>query len=273
MNSIMEKLKKLEEILKGYGSAVLAYSGGVDSSFLLFVMKRVLKDKMVAVTAVSPILPPFDLKRAKEIAEFTGAKHIIIPSRELDNENFRNNPPDRCFYCKIELFSICENIRKEYGFNVLCDGSNVDDLRDYRPGRKAEETFGVKTPLIEAGFSKNEIRLASKELGLPYWNAPASPCLASRFPYGFQITEERISKVIKAEEFLKSYGFKNVRARIYNEMVKIEVDEEDIERLVSPEMRRKTVEYMKSLGFLYVLLDMEGYIQGSLNKVIKNERI
>ncbi len=268
--STLEKFKTLEKIISSYPSAVLAYSGGVDSSFLLFVMHRILKEKFIAVTAISPTFPPFDLERTKTIAEFFNIKHILVNSKELEDENFCKNSPQRCYYCKTELFTICKKIAEEYGIEIICDGSTLDDLEDYRPGRKAGEKFGVKSPLIESKFRKEEIRILSQFLNIPYWDSPASPCLASRFPYGIRINEERLNKVMKAEEFLKNEGFRVVRARYQDDKtVRIEVDEKEIERLVKPELRKRLVEYMKKIGFEYILLDMEGYVPGKLNRVLK----
>lgn len=268
--STLEKLKVLERIISSYPSALLAYSGGVDSSFLLFVMKRGLKDRFMAVTGISPTFPPFDLQRARFIAEFFGVRHIIVKSKELENEKFCKNPPERCYYCKTELFTLCKEIAKEHRIEVLCDGSNVDDLNDYRPGRKAVEDFDVKSPLIEAGLKKEEIRTLSQFFEIPYWNSPPSPCLASRFPYGVSITEKRLNKVMKAEEFLKGYGFKVIRARFQDDKtIRIEVAEEEIEKIVKDKLRKKMVEFMKKIGFDYILLDIEGYVQGKLNRVLK----
>jgi len=268
--STLQKFKTLEKIIASYPSALLAYSGGVDSSFLLFVMSRILKERFIAVTAVSPTFPPFDLERAEKIAKFFNVKHIIVQSEELENENFCKNSPERCYYCKIELFSICKDIAQKHGIDVICDGSNLDDLNDYRPGRKAGEEFGVKSPLIESRLKKEEIRALSQLFEIPYWDSPPSPCLASRFPYGVSITEERLKKVLKAEEFLKSHGFEVVRARFQDDKtLRIEVDEKEIERVVNPELRKELVEFVKNLGFEYILLDMEGYVQGKLNKMLK----
>lgn len=268
--SIFQKYRTLEKIISSYPSALLAYSGGVDSSFLLFVMARILKERFLAVTAVSPTFPPFDLERAKRITKFFNVKHIIVPSKELENEDFCKNSPERCYYCKRELFSICKDIAKKHRIEVICDGSNFDDLNDYRPGRKAGEELGVRSPLIESRLKKEEIRILSQHFEIPYWDSPPSPCLASRFPYGISINEERLRKVLKAEEFLKTRGFKVVRARFQDDKtLRIEVDEEELERVVSSELRKELVQFMKKIGFEYILLDIEGYVQGKLNRMLK----
>jgi len=268
--STLQKFKTLEKIISSYPSALLAYSGGVDSSFLLFVMNKILKERFIAVTAVSPTFPPFDLERAKTIVKFFNVKHIIVQTKELENDDFCKNSPQRCYYCKMELFTICKEIAQKHGIKVICEGSNLDDLNDYRPGRRAGEELGVKSPLVESGLKKHEIKLLSQFFDIPYWDSPPSPCLASRFPYGIIINEERLNRVMKAEEFLKNRGFKVVRARFQDDKtLRIEVDEKEIERIVNSELRKELLQFMKKIGFDYILLDMEGYVQGKLNRMLK----
>lgn len=267
---LIDKFKSLEKIINSYTSALLAYSGGVDSSFLLFVMKKVLGKKFIAVTALSPTLPEGDLEKAKQMTSNLGVEHLIVPSGELNDENFCANPPERCYYCKKELFSICREIAFKRNIEIICDGTNRDDLHDYRPGRKAVEEYGVKSPLLEAELGKEEIRRLSRIFGLPNSESPPSPCLASRFPYGVRITEERLEKVKRAEKFLLSRGFKVVRARFYNDRtLKIEVGKDELEKATDRREREEIVKFMKELGFKEILLDMEGYESGKLNRMLE----
>lgn len=264
--AIKEKIKNLEKILKDMNSAVLAYSGGVDSSFLLFMMKRTM-ERVIAVTAVSPTFPERDLKKAEELTKLFGVESVIVNSCELEEVNFRKNPPDRCYYCKRELFSILKEIADKNGIPWICDGSNCDDLMDYRPGRVAGMEFGVRSPLVEAGFTKDDIREASRIFSIPYAEDPASPCLASRFPYGEEITIEKLKMIENAEKFLREKGFKVFRVRYINKTAKIEVSEGEMEKLLS--IRKEVSEFLKKLGFLYITLDLEGYRSGSMNEVLK----
>jgi uncharacterized protein len=261
------KLTTLIEILKDIRSAVLAYSGGVDSTFLLKTLQ--LSDiKAVAVTAASETIPYNDLLTAKEMAAEIGIEHRIIETEELSIEEFVNNAPDRCFFCKDELFRKLTDIASTEGYKFVLDGSNIDDTTDYRPGRMAAMKYNVRSPLIEAGLSKIEIRELSKQLGLTTWDRPSSPCLSSRFPYGQRITKEALRRVEKAEEFLRFLGFREVRVRDHDSIARIEVGEDEIELLLIPEKRRMISETLKTLGYKFVALDIEGYKSGSMNRTI-----
>ncbi len=263
---IDEKYNKLLEILKGMDSVLLAFSGGVDSTFLL----KALKDsgvRMIAVTAVSETMPKSDLKCAQEMAAHLGVPFRELVTSELDNPEFSKNPKERCFYCKDELFSKLFRIAGEEGYAVVLDGNNADDLSDFRPGRRAAAKHGVKSPLIDAGLTKQEIRQLSKSLGLPTWSRPASPCLSSRFPYGMQITKDGLRRVEDAESFLKSLGFEELRVRNHNnDLARIEVPRTDLDRLMETETRAKIALRFRELGFKYITVDIEGFRSGNLNE-------
>ncbi len=263
------KLTTLIKILKNMQSAVLAYSGGVDSTFLLKAMQ--LSDLMtLAVTAVSEIIPHNDLLTAKEVAEELGIQHRIIKTEELSKEEFVSNTPDRCFFCKDELFKKLTDIALSEGYMFVLDGSNMDDTTDYRPGRKAAIKYNIRSPLIEAGLSKMEIREFSKQLGLSTWDKPSSPCLSTRFPYGQRITKEALKRVEMAEDLLRTLGFYKVRVRDHGSIARLEVEEDKIGLLLIPEKRKIISEKLKSLGYAFVSLDLDGYKSGSLNRVLKD---
>jgi uncharacterized protein len=257
-------LKKLIGLLSEMESAVIAFSGGTDSTFL--VKAAVLSGmRAAAVTAVSPTMPEHDLEDARAMAGTIGIPHMIIDTAELEVPDFVKNPVDRCFYCKNELFGKLKEIALTGGYRFILDGSNMDDREDWRPGRKAAAKHGVRSPLIEAGMRKEEIRRFSRELGLPTWNKPASPCLSSRFPYGTPITAEALRQVGEAEKFLHSLGLDELRVRHCNETARIEINEEQIPRILSPGTRKAVVEKLKSLGYRFISLDLEGFRSGKLN--------
>jgi uncharacterized protein len=258
------KFEKLLSILKDMQSVVLAFSGGVDSTFLL----KALRDsgvKTLAVTGYSETMPQSELRFAGEMAKHIGATHRVIMTDEMLNPNFIKNPPDRCFYCKDELFSKLTAIASAEGFRYVADGSNADDLSDRRPGRQAAAKHRVRSPLIEAGFSKKDIRDLSRKLNLPTWSKPASPCLSSRFPYGAVISGDNLKRVERSEEFLKNLGFTELRVRSYNDMAKIELANEEINRFLDKELRRTVMDSLKKFGFKHVALDIEGFKSGKLN--------
>jgi uncharacterized protein len=264
-----QKFSSLLFFLRRKGEAVLAFSGGVDSSFLLRAM-HISGMRMLAVTAVSPTVPEKQVREAMRFAGETGVTHRIIETNELSNELFANNPPERCFYCKDELFRKIEVIAAEEGYGCIFDGSNADDLHDYRPGRKAASIHGVISPLAEHGFSKDEVRAMSRDLGLPTWSRPSSPCLSSRFPYGRKITIEALKRVEKAEEFLRSLGLLDLRVRDCGDTARIEVREEDMHIFFDDEKRRLVNGKLKSLGYAFVSLDLQSFKSGSLNRVLEN---
>jgi len=248
-------------------SAVLAYSGGVDSTFLLKAL-QISGIKILAVTAVSETTPSGDFLTAKKMTSEFGIEHRVIKTEELSIEEFVNNTPDRCFFCKDELFKKLSDIASSEGYKFVLDGSNVDDTSDYRPGRMAAIKYNVRSPLIEAGITKEEVRKLSRQLGLSTWDKPSSPCLSSRFPYGQRITKEALRRVEKAEDFLRSLGFHEIRVRDHNGSARIEVGEDEIELLLMPEKRKIIPETLKSLGYKFVSIDLDGYKTGSMNRTI-----
>lgn len=262
--SATPKLGSLISILNGMESAVIAYSGGVDSTFLLKAA-TLSGMKILAVTGYSPTMPEHDFLNAKEMAQGMGVDHMIIETFELDSDDFSKNPPDRCFHCKNELFGKLKLMAESEGYKFVLDGSNLDDLDDYRPGRKAAAKHGIRSPLIEAGLTKDDIRRLSFELGLQTWNKPSSPCLSSRFPYGETITIEALKQVEAAEEFLRSLGFKELRVRHHKDIARIEIREEDIQKMLDPEIRRTVSGKLKALGYKFISLDLEGFRSGRLN--------
>ena len=265
--------RKFDELLSSLckaDSAVLAYSGGVDSSFLLKAMK-LSGIRFLAVTAFSETMPEKDFNHAVSFAREIGVEHLVIHTDELSNESFVSNPPDRCFFCKEELFRKLREIAEGRNYEHLFDGTNTDDLRDYRPGLKAAALYRVRAPLAENGFAKEDIRRMSRELGLSTWDHPSSPCLSSRFPYGRRITLSGLRQVEKAEAFLREFGLRELRVRNHGEIAKIEVSREDMNILLEPENSRKITEALKALGFSFVSLDLEGYISGSMNRTLEED--
>ncbi len=259
-----DKFQKLLFILKEMQSAILAFSGGVDSTFLLKALKE-SGIHALAVTAYSETMPESELRFAEDMAKLIGIKHRIIKTDEMSNPDFVKNPKDRCFYCKDELFSKLVDIANTEGYEHIVDGSNADDISDWRPGMKAALKYKVRSPLIEVSFSKDEIREISKALGLPTWSKPASPCLSSRFPYGVAITKDALKRVEMSEEFLKSLGFKELRVRSHNDMAKIELRSDEIDRLFDKELRESIVNGFKKFGFKHIALDLEGFRSGKMN--------
>ena len=265
-----EKFSRLLTLLKEAKSAVLAFSGGVDSSFLLRAMK-IAGMRFVAVTGYSETVSESALRQAVSFAEREGAEHRIIPTGEMQNEIFLSNPPDRCFFCKQDLYGKLRDIAEAEACGVVFDGSNADDEHDYRPGRKAAAIAGVRSPLAECGLSKHDIRILSRNLGLETWDRPASPCLASRFPYGHRITPELLKKVEGAEKFLNALGMATVRVRAHGDVARIEMTEEDMPRMLENGLRRRVAEALRALGFSFVSLDLEGFRSGSMNRSLPRE--
>lgn len=263
----MEKYARLTDLLASLRSMVVAFSGGVDSSFLVKAAFDALQGegRLLAVTARSSTYPESEFNQALEIIRHIGAPHRVIVSEELDIPGFSDNPPDRCFFCKGELFGILAGIAKGEGYAWVCDGANMDDTADYRPGRKAARELGVRSPLVEAGFTKEDIRLHAKRLGLPNWEKPSAACLASRFPYGSKITAEKLSRVERAEALLKSAGFRQLRVRDHDGMARIEIAKDELGAFMRDPRHAEWASAIKALGFAYVTVDMEGYRSGSLN--------
>ncbi len=265
------KLEKLKAILKDCGSAVVAFSGGLDSTFLASVAQEVLGDKALAVTSISPSLPSNDHRDAKEAARALGFKHRFIETHELEDDRYAANPENRCFFCKDELFRQLCDLAKEEGYAVVLDGFNADDTRDFRPGRKAGEEWNIKSPLLEAGLTKAEIRELARERNLALWDKPQSACLSSRIPYGTAITRQALKQIDAAETALRDLGFKQVRVRHHDRLARIEVERSEIPRLLSDGVMARVSQALKGAGYLFVTVDLEGYRTGSLNEAIKND--
>ena len=270
-NAVQIKLERLKNILKEMGSVVIAYSGGVDSTFLLSVAADVLGERVAAVTARSSTYPTREFNEASEFIKKIGAKHIVIVSEELDIDGFSQNPVNRCYYCKKELFTKVRDIAVQNGMKFVADGSNLDDLGDYRPGLQALKELGIVSPLREAGLTKDEIRELSKEMGLPTWDKPAFACLASRFPYGEEITREKLNMIEEAEQFLMDNGFRQVRVRHHGEIARIEVARTERGKFFDLELMDRVHAKFTELGFRYVALDLKGYRTGSMNEGILNK--
>lgn len=262
---MQSKLDSLKHILSEMESAVIAFSGGVDSTFLLNVAHEVLGERCLAIIGSSETMPTLDYDLALDEVKKLGVNYLVIKTEELSNEEFVANPKNRCFHCKNELFSKLLNIAREKNFNWVVDGSNADDLKDYRPGLQAARKLGVRSPLQEAGLSKDEIRHFSQSMGLKTWNKPSSPCLSSRFPYGEEITLEKLQRVEKAEAFLRELGFNTLRVRLHDKIARLEIPKEEFPRIIEVESE-VIVKKLKELGFLYVTLDLEGFRSGSLNE-------
>ncbi len=271
MNLELEKkVQKLRDIFKSMGRVTVAYSGGVDSTFLLKIAKDSLgENNVIAVTATSPLYPQRELEHAKKMAKELGVRHILVESNELKIEGFSKNPLNRCYLCKKGLFNELRKVAQDEGIRYIIEGSTLDDDKDHRPGKMAIEELGIRSPLKEAQFSKNDVREASKELGLSTWDKPSFACLASRFPYHNEITEDELRMVNEAEEFLIGLGFKQVRVRHYKELARIELYPDEICRLMEEPLREKVVNHLKKIGYKYVTLDLQGFRSGSMNEVLK----
>ena len=262
-----EKPEQLKEYLLSQGSLAVAFSGGVDSTFLLKVAHDVLGGKCIAVTASSCSFPERELNEARAFCDANGIRHIVVRSEELEIEGFRHNPKNRCYLCKQELFEKIWDIARAEGLNAVAEGSNTDDEGDYRPGLVAVKELGVLSPLRHVGLSKAEIRELSKEMGLPTWNKQSFACLSSRFVYGETISEEKLSMVDRAEQLLLDEGFHQVRIRIHGKLARIEIDSAEFEKLL--QIREKVASAFRGYGFSYVTLDLGGYRTGSMNETLE----
>ena len=271
--ALQDKERNLREIISAYGSAVVAFSGGVDSTLLAYVAHDVLGDKMVAVTAISPSFPQFQLDDAREFASRFGITFEMIETQEMDNPQYRANSPERCYFCKTELYARCLEVAHARGFKHVFDGSNVDDYSDYRPGMKAAREQAIRSPLAEAGFSKKNIRALSRHYDLPTWDMPAFACLASRLPYGEEIAPEKLQRVDKAEAALRALGFRQFRVRYHGEVGRVELAPEELPLAFSVEMFKKISNGLKEAGFTFASLDLDGYRTGSLNEILGARKV
>ena len=268
--ALADKARQLRDLLRSYGTAIVAFSGGVDSAYLAYVANREMGDRALAVTGDSASYPTFQRALADELTKRFGIRHEIIFTEEFADSNYTNNPPNRCYYCKSELYSKLTALARARGFAVICDGTNADDVGDYRPGRQAARELGVRSPLLECGLTKADIRELSRRAGLPTWDQPASACLSSRVPYGQVVTIAKLSMVDRAEIALKQLGFRQVRVRHHDQVARIEVSEDEMARALDIEMARQMSALLKGIGFKYVALDLEGYRTGSLNEALRS---
>ena len=265
---LQEKLAALKQYIRCLGSLAVGFSGGVDSTFLLAVAHEVLGDKAIAVTTADAAIPERELNEAKEFCKEHGIRHFICEVNPLQTEGYRKNGPDRCYFCKHGVFTEIRKVADENKTAYIAEGSNVDDIKDYRPGLRAAGELSVKCPLREAGLTKADIRMISKAMGLPTWNKPAYACLASRFVYGEEITEEKLKMIDRAEQFLIEHGFLEERVRLHGNIARIEVPAKDITRLAEEGIREEVYKRFKEIGFMYVTLDMRGYRLGSMNEAL-----
>ncbi len=265
---VAQKLEQLKNLFEQMEKALIAYSGGVDSTLVAKIAYDVLGERALAVTAVSPSLLPEELEEAKLQADFIGIKHELVKTDEMNNPNYTSNPINRCYFCKSELHDTLKPIAIQRGYPYVVDGVNADDLKDYRPGIAAAKERGARSPLAEVGVTKAEVREISRKLGLSWWDKPAQPCLSSRFPYGEEITISKLQRVGRAEVYLKQLGYHNLRVRSTGDTARIELPTEQIQTFVLETDLSKLIKTFQDFGFTYVTLDLEGYRSGKLNRVL-----
>jgi uncharacterized protein len=268
MNNPIAKEERLREIFRELESVVVAYSGGVDSSYVAYIANAELGPRAVCITGQSASLPAYQRSEIDRVVEKFGFQHEVIQTEELENPGYSANNPDRCFFCKDELYTKLESVARGRGIENIVDGSTIDDLGDYRPGRRAATQHAVRSPLIEVGLSKDEVRELSRRATLPTWDKPASPCLSSRIAYGTTVTIERLSKVDRGEEILREFGFREFRVRHHDQLVRLEIAQAEMDRVMRKEVFQKLAARFRELGFKYVTLDLEGFRSGSMNEVL-----